>query len=126
MNIHEDEKLKEMLLNILSKILIHDPPNVFSSADDYLDVINTIEKKITKYLYYICKDYGVELLEAHEDHDNNVLTAIDYAIKCDNTAFIMMIEFANYRYLEISEVDESYYFSEDEKKKIIKKLFSRK
>ena len=126
MSIYEDEKLKEMLLNILSKILIHDPPNVFSSADDNLDIINTIEKKITKYLYYICKDYSVELLEAHEDHDNNVLTAIDYAIKCDDTAFVMMIEFADHRYLEISDVDESYYFSEDEKKKIIKKLFSRK
>jgi hypothetical protein len=125
MNIHEDERLKEMLINILNKILIHDPPNVFSSADDNLDIINTIEKKIFKYLYYICEDYDVELLLKHRDPDNDVLTAIDYAIKCDNTAFIMIIEFAEHRYLEISDVDESYYYSEDEKKKIIKELFNR-
>lgn len=125
MNIHEDEKLKEMLINVLNKILIHDPPNVFSSADDNLDIINTIEKKISKYLYYICEDYNAELFLVHKDPDNNVLTAIDYAIKCDNTAFIMIIEFADHRYLEISDVDESYYFSEDEKERIINELFSR-
>jgi len=125
MNNHEDEKLKEMLINILSKILIHDPPNVFSSADDNLDIINTIEKKITKYLYYICKDYDIELFLVHRDPDNDMLTAIDYAIKCDNTAFIMIIEFVDHRYLEISDVDESYYFSEYEKERIINELFSR-
>jgi len=125
MNNHEDEKLKEMLINILSKILIHDPPNVFSSADDNLDIINTIEKKITKYLYYICKDYDIELFLVHRDPDNDMPTAIDYAIKCDNTAFIMIIEFVDHRYLEISDVDESYYFSEYEKERIINELFSR-
>jgi hypothetical protein len=91
MNVYGDERLKNMLIKFFNRVFSEKPDIPYSSNEEIEEMF---EKKILKYLEYICEDYDVEFISDAIDEEDDMIRAIDYAIKCDDTIFLLTIDLA--------------------------------
>jgi len=122
MNIYGDERVKEMLIKFFNRVFSENPEVPYSSNEEIKEMF---EKKISKYLKYICEDYDVKFISEAIDVEDDMIGAIDYAIKCDDTIFLLTIDLTKEIIisLKFSHVDEPY-ISEKEMKEIIENFLS--
>jgi len=122
MNIYGDERVKEMLIKFFNRVFSENPEVPYSSNEEIKEMF---EKKISKYLKYICEDYDVKFISEAIDEEDDMIGAIDYAIKCDDTIFLLTIDLTKEIIisLKFSHVDEPY-ISEKEMKEIIENFLS--
>ena len=112
MNNHEDEKLKEMLIKFFNRVF-SEKPEVPYFYDKEIEEM--FEKKILKYLEYICVDYDVKFLSYEIDEEDDIIGAIDYLIKCDNVIFSLTIDLTKEKNvtLKFNRADEQNIFEEE-------------
>ena len=122
MNVYGDERLKNMLIKFFNRVFSEKPDIPYSSNEEIEEMF---EKKILKYLEYICEDYDVEFISDAIDEEDEIIGAIDYAIKCDDTIFLLTIDLAKEIIvsLKFNNVYEPY-ISEKEMKDIIEHFLS--
>jgi len=122
MNVYGDERVKKMLIKFFNKVFSENPEVPYFSDEEIKEMF---EKKISKYLKYICEDYDVKFISEAIDVEDDMIGAIDYAIKCDDTIFLLTIDFTKEIIisLKFSHVDEPY-ISEKEMKEIIENFLS--
>jgi hypothetical protein len=112
MNIHEDERLKNMLIKFFNRVFSEKPEIPYSSDKKIEEMF---EKKILKYLEYVCEDYDVKFLSDEIDEEDDMIGAIDYLIKCDNMIFSLTIDLTKEINvtLKFNRADEQYIFEEE-------------
>ena len=122
MNVYGDERVKKMLIKFFNRVFSENPEVPCFSDEEIKEMF---EKKISKYLKYICEDYDVKFISEAIDVEDDMIGAIDYAIKCDDTIFLLTIDFTKEIIisLKFSHVDEPY-ISEKEMKEIIENFLS--
>jgi len=122
MNVYGDERLKNMLIKFFNRVFSEKSEIPYSSNEEIEEMF---EKKILKYLEYICEDYDVEFISDAIDEEDDMIGAIDYAIKCDDTIFLLTIDLAKEIIvsLKFNNVYEPY-ISEKEMKDIIEHFLS--
>jgi len=122
MNVYGDERMKEMLIKFFNRVFSEEPEIPYFSDEEIKEMF---EEKISKYLKYICEDYDVKFISDAIDEEDNMIGAIDYAIKCDDTIFLLTIDLTKEIIvsLKFSHVDKPY-ISEKEMKDIIEHFLS--
>ena len=122
MNVYGDERVKKMLIKFFNKVFSENPEVPYFSDEEIKEMF---EKKISKYLKYICEDYDVKFISEAIDEEDDMIGAINYAIKCDDTIFLLTIDLTKEIIvsLKFSHVDEPY-ISEEEMKEIIENFLS--